>query len=469
MAFNKYKQGINDTKDIIRAAKVITRSFGSGSITKLAKESILQYPLISSQAIPFEDTVVIAKALERQYAALFLLTISQNTQVDERVFGSVSDYLKLFHNNKDFDFASTFNTALLATAGESTVPEINCDIKSTDIIQNVTTDIVNESVILSLWDAVEESLDESILNDFCKPFTKSENIMRESINSIRSSNEIATEADKDNKDDKSNLKKDITGLYDKITDKTQGDVIKHIPLSTTINKDKDGNISQSSQYGPAKSPAIVRDQKLTMLEPTIIEVQLNFYGQNYAQRLVTALIGIKTMVYQVLSDVMIANMTKASTDSNKIFSFIKWSKGEMKFAKDFILGVNNMKEDAVNAQTAGKWFSALRKRKRAKRILGSPTNTIPPISTIAMTTFEVDQIKMSTGVDLMDINQAKKMMNTLYLLGFIVEDVTTGHIYTLFDGFDDFAEMSVESMAENNKRNADLTNIKDVIKLIGSR
>ena len=115
-----------------------------------------------------------------------------------------------------------------------------------------------------------------------------------------------------------------------------------------------------------------------------------------------------------------------------------------------------------------KWFAALRKRKRNAKAFRGSRNTINPLTSIILTKNDVALIKQTSGFDLLDEENATKLMDSLYLLCFMVVDTDTGLVSSLLDGQRYFTETTINSLKKSNKdKSNDLTNVREMLKLLG--
>ena len=72
-----------------------------------------------------------------------------------------------------------------------------------------------------------------------------------------------------------------------------------------------------------------------------------------------------------------------------------------------------------------------------------------------------------SGIRLSEIHNALKLINKYYLLGFGIYDTNSRTLSMMFDGDADFASVSISSLKGSNNKEVDLSNMKDVMKLIG--
>jgi hypothetical protein len=208
-------------------------------------------------------------------------------------------------------------------------------------------------------------------------------------------------------------------------------------------------------------------KEFTKLEPTMIE--LEFFvrnGDNSGIR--RAVIGISAMPRSIPSDVMRANIIKAMQHDNTGFKFIAWTRGEQKVVKDFIFNVSHIKEDAMAKSKYDKWFAALRKRKRNSKAFKGSRMAINPLTSLVITKNDAALIRQTSGFDLTNETTAIKLMDSLYLLCFMIVDTDTGLVSTLLDGQQYFTETTIQHLEKASKsKDNDLTNLREMLKLLG--
>ena len=207
----------------------------------------------------------------------------------------------------------------------------------------------------------------------------------------------------------------------------------------------------------------VQKDKLSSLEPTLMDVSFLVHGKANGGMVgntaampgggytAHAVVGVKCMVRLISPELMIPNIISSCQDSSLAFKFIKWTKGEMKVMKDMVFNISQIKEDARAKNTADKWFAALRKRKRnAKAFKFGGDTGINPFCTLVITSEDALQIRESSGYDLYDLQTARKLMDNLYLLGFMIVNPSTGLVSTLYDGYGDFEDTTLKALKIGN-------------------
>ena len=249
------------------------------------------------------------------------------------------------------------------------------------------------------------------------------------------------------------------------------------------------NDSQVVNYFDNTRNAIVRNDKITSMEPTLIDVTFLVHGGDFGNsytfdpktrqrsdvssvglKQVHAIIGVKTMVRLISSEYMKPNVIASIQDQSFAFKFIKWTKGELKIWKDMIFGISRMKADAMAGTKADKWFAALRKRGRNAKAFRFTETGLSPFTTLVLTSDEVEQIRISSGFDIRRRDVCKMLMDNLYLLGLIIVNTATGTVETIFDGFQDFSTTTLGAMRESASKSNDLINpdaLREVKQIMG--
>ena len=224
----------------------------------------------------------------------------------------------------------------------------------------------------------------------------------------------------------------------------------------------------------------INADKINSITPTLLDVSFLMTGRPNGAMvantsnikkdyLAHAVVGVKCMTRLISPSLMIPNIISSCQDSSLAFKWVKWTKGEMKVAKDMIFNISRIKEDAHAQNMADKWFAALRKRKRNASAFKFGGNTgINPFTTLVITDEDALRIKEASGYDLYNLGTARKLMDNLYLLGFMIVNTTTGMTSTLYDGYADFEDATIKSLRLSNKDNkSDLETINDIFRRMG--
>ena len=463
MAINVNVNADNTAKSLTNKAaivKAVASTAGKSSITRLAQDSICQFPTMFSASIDTDDVTVIARALEKQYASVMLSVLSLHNNINLDKYDSASDYIKSFHNNKDIPTNIKAATNFLIESDLSGYEDVEgCNITATAGGANKFP----LSAAQECWDILDEQINKSVLNDMYKPYNRTINALESKIQATNESKlKTATELD---------INLGIKDLNDSPIDKV-GKTIRRsntvMPVDTISSESTKFGGRYDEKVGSSGKAAIVKNDKLTALEPTMMNVDFTFYNKNGTQWQQSVVLGIKTMIRLLKSELMVANMAEACKTSNPIFKFIKWTKGEFKLVKDLIFNVSEIKDSATTgAKDSRKWLKALKRRKAINNISKWADNRLLPNTTIIMTTFEAHQVAEMTGVDLTDVANALNVMNKYYLLGFGIYDTETKILSMLFDGDSDFSDATISALKGSSGKEVDLTNLKELQKIMG--
>ena len=209
-------------------------------------------------------------------------------------------------------------------------------------------------------------------------------------------------------------------------------------------------------------------KKANEIVPTTLALSLNVKDKGNFGGTVNFVIGIKAVLHLVSSSEAVKNMVYACKNNNKFFNFVRWTTGEISFFKDFILQLDQIKTDAINASSKhNAWWSALKRRKNVAKLKRSMIGSkqLLPNATIVLSIEEVNAVKIEHGFDLMDPKMMKRIMDEYFLLAFVVVDSSQEIAYFMFDGQDEPQAMSFTGMERENSSKNDF---KEIYKLINS-
>lgn len=471
MADNRSDQAMVDT---VKFARLVSQTYSRSSLTRKARDTIATYPVIFSGGIPIEDAVIIAKALEAQYAALLVSVISANSDYDRGKYNNPSDYLKTFHNNSNIP---SFMQGL-----DSQLPDglsiSQCAVESA-ITASSLAKMIPQEIAVECYDGVEDRCNSKSLNHRYQPATHTQSIMQGIADKVSSIHSPAMEVDVI---DRMNVS--VTGKDDMGTP-TKGGTVRRTSRYAAVTDDN-GNIVKDAKGKPItklvteddiiqRNPASTGMQKiasvadrLTALEPTLINLQLMSHHGNAPVITHNIVMGVKVKARVIPQDLIISNLADATNNSRGIFKWIKWTEGDYHFLWDFILGVDNARETAVSNRDMKNWIGAIKRRKMSdiwsKITTGSP---MPPLTTIVCTSYELAMVSEQSGIDLTEAYNAIKLINQYYLLGFVIYDPENGKIRSIFHGDSAYSTTSVSGLKTKQQKDVDLTQYAQFIRAAG--
>jgi len=435
---------LKDVADVINQLKSDIHDMGSteyakrlrgSSIARKGAEGTLQYPVIVSRSLSIDDAMMVCKALERQYASFTQIALSLNPYLDLSKDKDIASYLKNFHQNS----GGRFNTIgdLLMENSYSFMCNDNEEIGAMFFINEG----VNPYIVKSNNDQMFSSMDyinENCLNELYKPHNPKVNFSNPNLNNFFNNR-----------------------LFDEdIVMEDNGNITPH-EIDRRYEAQNMGNTQVRMTDNDCK--------KANEMVPTTLAVSLNVKDNGNFGGTVNFVIGIKTILHPVSTDEMVRNIVNGCRHTNKFFNFIRWTTGELNFIKDFVLNIDEIKEDVVGRMSAKEsgWWSVLKHRKRAARAkkLLPIGKEILPNSTIVMSLDEVEMIKAEYGFDLSDPNMMIKLMREYFLLAFVIVDPAQELATFMYDGQNQPQVMSYDGLERENSNKNDF---KEIYKMINS-
>lgn len=443
---------LKDTIDIISAildGKKISRNKLNNtrysSISKMASEGTLQFPVLVSSSLDIETAQNISKALERNYSTFVQTALSLFPSMNVNTPGGVNaaNFIKQFHQNNEID---TFDlVANIVSEGYDTIFSDDTMVfeSATYTGSTKTIQAKNKEQLIDLI----ESLRMDILNN--KYIPKSEITynfnnpeLNKKFNSLTEANNPTMDSHKvrqDAADYKLNSDKfEYQKMKDDYTirrDWNSGDYLKNV-----LN---DNDVKKSNE-----------------LIATTLHIRVKLFNDSgTSEGSVDFVIGVKCIMHKVASGEMITNLVGACTNNDKVFNFLRWTTGEISFFKDFLFNVQEIKTDVANQKNgSSNWWLALKKRRllgKSKRAILS-NNQLLPNATIVINAEEAAYIKTQYGYDLRNPLFINKIMDQYYLLGFVIVDNSAQVVDFIFENdrknFQTVTFSALEKAGSNDER-----------------
>lgn len=503
-------------------------NLANSSITKMAKDYVMQFPMIASSAIPVEDRQAISKNFEISYAQFIAMILNGITGLSTKDMHTTADILKMLHNNKNvpniLNYASDAVDLFGAVANESIVPakkhtivfdRIDMESMAYGTHEEITLESLNNlylpntaienkfAAVTSAMEAKKVKTSTELQDDLrsvqIKRATADYNntyghqdphkINYMSYMSPQEKKQTADYKSRWGDKDPNDIKAGDFGATNAQDLKAQADVRKADAEYRAKYGNKKPSDIKAGDFGAStmqdrkslldmanNSQNTVNASDLNRIQntgdaPTVLTATIYLEtesGQPMEPR--SLLFGVKMMTRAIPSEVMVANVSSCITTNNWAFKFMKWTRGETKFFRDIIFDITKSRELAkkdVDPTGVGKWFAAVERRKKnAHTFLGSREN-LAPIMTIIITDAEADSIKAQTGIDLTQDSQAAKLMKDMYLLGFAIYNTATSSVSIMMDGYTDesFYNTTVSGLQASNKASSSV-DLKEVNKLL---
>lgn len=224
--------------------------------------------------------------------------------------------------------------------------------------------------------------------------------------------------------------------------------------------------SQRQQFTAMLLPSDVK--KANEMQPTLMLVQFYVNDKdrdlNVAQQFVC---GVKSKLYAVGSDEILNKIITKNVDSDILLKLVKVSTREISFVKDFLLGLDEARLDALSKSRKGsgsRIFKALERRAIKGKIRRSlrMENSAKAISSLVISSEEAEELKKYENIDIYQPRTIVPIMEKLNLLYFAVVDTTAESVDIITDGENEYETYSFTNLERESSDNT----YKKVVNLI---
>ena len=212
-------------------------------------------------------------------------------------------------------------------------------------------------------------------------------------------------------------------------------------------------------------------KKSNELQPTLLMVRYRDLspeaGEATTDSFQEFVIGVKARMIAVPTNEIIDNIVKASKRNIDLKNLIRATTKETKFAKDFALAIDSLKDDAKkatssSANTSPIWRMIQNRAAFAKKPGGGAS--VAAITSLVITAQDAVYLNNQYGLDLTLPSVAREVLKNFNLMILVIVDEQTEVAKFFLDGekfFSDYAFSSLEK--ENNNKDA----YKQVLNLVG--
>lgn len=169
------------------------------------------------------------------------------------------------------------------------------------------------------------------------------------------------------------------------------------------------------------------------------------------------LVGVKAYIHKAPTAELVNDIYNCIINKRKFLKFVKFVTGEERSLSDLLFGIKELRTDALDAHGgAGEWRSAFRQRRRwAKMSVPYLMKEYTPNGTLVITMNEVEFIKEQYGIDIMNPDHVKMIMDADFLLGFVVIDQSEEMVYVTYDGHGYGFQQYTYAMLERESNQSD--------------
>ena len=485
-----HKSKLVDFYELIKrgVADLRKSSSGIGRSTSLARATsglTLVFPVLCTDTLPFESATMVSKAVERKATSMLQMALSAYNITNAT---DAIKHLKNFHTNLDIDNLTVDKFIdIMDTVSEGmnfTISEVDKRAIYEDCRRNINyyfNDDINPISLNEFNDNGANGLIRVIQERRTSKDDKYNDGYNQGVydtNDSREERQFQYQKDKDAyqqkyKEEKDKKDAEYREKQDNIQNKLNQDKFDY-----QQNRDKERNIvdnlkmqqsatSDKNQYFQQMLlPSDVK--KANEMQPTLVLVNYyvndNYKGLNIAQQ---AVAGVKAKLYPIASVDIINRLITKHVDGDIILKLVKLSTREISVIKDFLLGADEAKMDALGSSkknSGSKVFNALERRAGKNKVFkyGRMDNAYKAITTLVITAEEAEEIKKNSNLDVSKPYSIIPIMTKLNLLHFVIVDTTSEAVAILTDGESKYEMYSFANL----EREASDTNYKKVINLM---
>ena len=218
-------------------------------------------------------------------------------------------------------------------------------------------------------------------------------------------------------------------------------------ISEAYSKRNENKSSKSKDDKPG-SVKFDQDAKLDKANQQMpLMMKVNFISKATGRPITTsAYLGIKCKLFDVAGLDIIQRIVSKNSSAISLFNFIRATSQEIGFWRDFVFALSKAKVDAIsNARngSSSKMWKALEQRATKSKLnqFFRQKNDATAITSLLVTTDEVEELKKNNDIDLSRSNVARKIMSDYNLLCIGIVDETTESVALIFDTGDDEYEL----------------------------
>ena len=475
--FETIKDGVRIAGDVVNPKSVRVRN--ARSLARATSGLTLAFPVICSNTLPIETASMIAKAIERKNVSMLQMAFSAYNITNAK---DAVEHLSKFHQNLNLSKMDLDKFMdVMEMLGESSyiypedVRAIAEDCKRN--LNYVLSNSISDTSLLEYAEitrygekrVVKETRDDIEYDKMAQSDIHHYEKMRQSDSQHQDKMKQSNAQHRDRINQSNNQfdrqMKQADDQFEKKQDQQQrfhdDDMEKE-----RIKQRQNAVDSQRQQFTAMLLPSDVK--KANEMQPTLMLVQFYVNDKdrdlNVAQQFVC---GVKSKLYAVGSDEILNKIITKNVDSDILLKLVKVSTREISFVKDFLLGLDEARLDALSKSRKGsgsRIFKALERRAIKGKIRRSlrMENSAKAISSLVISSEEAEELKKYENIDIYQPRTIVPIMEKLNLLYFAVVDTTAESVDIITDGENEYETYSFTNLERESSDNT----YKKVVNLI---
>ena len=475
--FETIKDGVRIAGDVVNPKSVRVRN--ARSLARATSGLTLAFPVICSNTLPIETASMIAKAIERKNVSMLQMAFSAYNITNAK---DAVEHLSKFHQNLNLSKMDLDKFMdVMEMLGESSYiyPEDvraiaeDCKRNLNYVLSNSISDtsLLEYSEITRYGEkrVVKETRDDIEYDKMAQSDIHHYEKMRQSDSQHQDKMKQSNAQHRDRINQSNNQfdrkMKQADDQFEKRQDQQQrfhDDDMEN----ERIKQRQNAVDSQRQQFTAMLLPSDVK--KANEMQPTLMLVQFYVNDKdrdlNVAQQFVC---GVKSKLYAVGSDEILNKIITKNVDSDILLKLVKVSTREISFVKDFLLGLDEARLDALSKSRKGsgsRIFKALERRAIKGKIRRSlrMENSAKAISSLVISSEEAEELKKYENIDIYQPRTIVPIMEKLNLLYFAVVDTTAESVDIITDGENEYETYSFTNLERESSDNT----YKKVVNLI---
>ena len=458
-----------------------------GSISKYTKNLVLSFPVLCDNTLSISTIQMISKATEKNIVSMLKMLLSAKSINGD----DGREILSRIHMNIDADIEDIID-AIDRYCEESGVEGIASDAECRDAIREMVYQLRTPQKSFPA-----ESLNETSINDYYvrnfngkyKVIKEDEASYRQAMNNTdmyyynnhdgsqtpldleknerdrnredREAEKNQRERDKERREERKERREESKDRYQR-----QRDTMKD-----SYQKERDAEKDRNDRNNFFTRQVLDTDfKKANELQPTLLVVNFNSVGAdgNTVIERKSFIAGVKcrmmgTDAMDIVERLVSKNKTKLSFKN-----LLRATTGEISFARDFLLAINQQKLNAKNAAkkgSAARMWNVLEKRATANRYneIRKKSNDASSITTLVVNAETVNYMISAYKFDLNNPKNAKLIMDSYNFLSIVIADDANEYARFIYDGDKEYQEIAYAGLS---KQASDKNAYKDMVNLI---
>ena len=465
-----------------------------GSISKYTKNLVLSFPVLCDNTLSISTIQMISKATEKNIVSMLKMLLSAKSINGD----DGREILSRIHMNIDADIEDIID-AIDRYCEESGVEGIASDAECRDAIREMVYQLRTPQKSFPAESFNETSINNYYVRNFngkYKVIKEDEASYKQAMNNTdmyyynnhdgsqtpldleknerdrnredREAEKNQRERDKERREERKERREERKERREESKDRYQR---QRDTMKDSYQKERDAEKDRNDRNNFFTRQVLDTDfKKANELQPTLLVVNFNSVGQdgNTVIERKSFIAGVKcrmmgTDAMDIVERLVSKNKTKLSFKN-----LLRATTGEISFARDFLLAINQQKLNAKNAAKKGnaaRMWNVLEKRATANRYneIRKKSNDASSITTLVVNAETVNYMISAYKFDLNNPKNAKLIMDSYNFLSIVIADDANEYAKFIYDGDKEYQEVAYAGLS---KQASDKNAYKDMVNLI---